>query len=184
MGRRTAAIGVFVLVGLVAVLAAGCGGGSSTASSGESSQTTNGSKEFLGKGGKSNKYVKFGQESDVSEREEVSKLVEESFDAREKHDWAGQCATLSKKIINTVVENPAAAGKKGCAAALGAQGETASASTLKNNMAGPVGAFRFKGGNGYALYHGTDKKDYAVPTEKEGAEWKVSALVAEEVPGS
>jgi len=75
--------------------------------------------EFLGKGGKSNKYVKFGQESGVSEREEISKLVEESFDAREAHDWSGQCATLSKPVIKEMEENPGSLGQKGCAKALG-----------------------------------------------------------------
>ena len=184
MGRRAAAIVVIVLAGLLAAVAAGCGSGSSTASSGDSSQVSNGSKEFLGKGGKSNKYVKFGQESGVSEREEISKLVEESFDAREAHDWSGQCATLSKPVIKEMEENPGSLGQKGCAKALGTQGKNAPASTLNNNMAGPVGAFRFKATTGYALYHGNDKKDYAVSMKKEGGEWKVNALLAEEIPGS
>jgi hypothetical protein len=181
MGRRAAALVVLALVGLLAAVAGGCGSGSSTASS---SQVTNGSKEFLGKGGKSNKYVKFGQESDVGEREEVSKLVEESFDAREARDWSGQCATLAKPVIKEMEENPGSLGVKGCAKALGTQGKNAPASTLNNNMAGPVGAFRVKATTGYALYHGTDKKDYAVSMKKEGGGWKVNSLLAKEIPGS
>jgi hypothetical protein len=178
MGSRAGIVTSLVAVAMLLLVAAGCGSDSASSDSGE------GNKTFIVAGGK-NTLAKFGQEADDSEREEVAEIVEESLDAREDHDWAGQCATLSKGMIKTAEESPGAIGATGgCKSALETEGDRAPASVLKNNVEGSVVAFRVKGNAGYALYHGTDKKDWAMPMEKEGDEWKVGALVAKEIPSS
>ena len=172
-----------LLIGAVALLVGGCGGGSS-ATGASGSQTTaqaEPSSQFFGKSA-ANHFAKFGKEADPAELKVAATTVEDSLSARGKKDWAGQCATLSAAAVKLVEENPAAEGKKGCARDLEAQGKTAPAAILKDNIKGNVVAFRVKGKKGFALYHGTDKKDWAMPMEKEGADWKVGALVAEEIP--
>ena len=51
----------------------------------------------------------------------------------------------------------------------------------KDTLTGSITALRVKGGQGYALYHGNDGTDYAVPLEKEGGTWKVSSIETKEL---
>lgn len=193
MGRWGKQTLLLSALALLALALAGCGSSSST-TGGESGESTaqqaphaeqtaqlGRSSEFLGPK-KENKQAKFGKEGSASELEEVSETVEASLSARGEGDWAGQCATLSKTITNYLASVPAGKQLKGCPAQLGALGEKASPAVLKNNIAGGIAAFRMSGDKGYALYHGTDKKDWSMPMEKEGDEWKVAALLAEELP--
>ena len=39
-----------------------------------------------------------------------------------------------------------------------------------------IAAFRVNGDRGFALYHGKNGKNYAVPLEKEGGKWKVGSV--------
>ncbi|HEY2716155.1 MAG TPA: hypothetical protein VGI73_08035 [Solirubrobacterales bacterium] len=174
--------GAVALIAIVLVLAfAGCGGGSSTADGGtvENEGSSQPSKEFLGPKKKQNSPALFGQVGSAEELEQVSQIVGESLKAREVGDWAGQCATLSMAAQKKVAE--AAEKQKGCSAQLEALGKDAPKFLLRDNMAGSVAVFRFKGITGYALYHGDDQKDWAMPMEKEGAEWKVGALLAQQL---
>lgn len=180
--RRGKVVAVLGAVALLALVAAGCGGsGSSTA--GESGAGASPSKEFLGPK-EANAQAKFGQEASAAERSEVSGTVEASLQARGERDWAGQCATLSASVKKNLrkLAKKARVPIHGCAAELGALGKGAPSKVLEDNMAGPVAVFRVKGNRGYALYHGNDQKDWAMPMVKEGGEWKAASLVAEELP--
>lgn len=174
---------------LLVALMAGCG--SSSSSSGTSGPrdstaaiTTNSegaSKQFAGPKGE-NTAATFGTEADDGELEAAAQVVAASLKARGTRDWAGQCATLSAKMQEAVDAGGTGDGSTSCTTQLGLQGRNAPPSVLKDNLKGSVVVLREKGGQGFALYHGNDGKDWALPMEKEGDEWKVAALIAEELP--
>jgi hypothetical protein len=173
---------VFLLAILMAALA-GCGSSDSSSSSSSSGEAT-GNASFLKKGSK-NTIVKFGQEADDAEREAASSVLEENLQARANGDWAAQCASLTATAIKQVEEGGAALGTKGdCSKKLEAQAQPVSETKAirANTMTGPVAALRVEGIKAYALYHGTEGIDYAMPMTREGDEWKVDSLVTQELP--
>jgi hypothetical protein len=175
------------MIVVAALLVAGCGGGSSSSSSSSasSSATTASdssggaepSKQFLKPKG-NNKIAEFGSEASVEERETASKVVEESLKAREDADFATQCETLSLKGIKEI---PGTKTRAECPKALKSFAEPLSETkkARKDTLSGPIDAMRVKGEKGYALYHGTDKKNYAVPLEEEDGAWKVASVITE-----
>jgi hypothetical protein len=185
------------LIAAVAILAfvAGCGSssddsssnaGSSTASGESSASGGEGSAEFLSKKGE-NKIVKFGEEASEEERDEASEVLVENLKARAAADFATQCDSLTKAAIEKVEEsaiNLGRANEKGCENALQVAAEPLfeTEEIRAFNMEGPVGALRVKGKKAYALYHGTENKDYYIEMEKVGDEWKVARLKTEELP--
>jgi len=180
---------LFVAAGicLAAILSfgvAGCGGSSSSSSSSSTSSVggfeAESSAQFLkqGKVKKSNEeIVKFGDEGSVEEGETVNAIVVASLKARASGDFGGQCETLGENTIKTKI--PGVRNKQGCAAALKEAAEPFSRTKKEreDTLNGSIDALRVKGKSGYALYHGTDGKDWAVPLEKEGENWKVAALL-------
>jgi hypothetical protein len=183
---------------LLAALVAGCGSSSgdpptSSTAGPTSSAGGNGNPLLIGQPGASsfikpknpnNKYAKFGKEANSAELAAASEVLAENLKAREAADFATQCATLSAKAHEeiTEVKNPSKS-KSLCAGAL-----KKLASPLKNteefrvdNFGGLIAAFRVKGKTGYALYHGTDKKDWMMPMFKEGSIWKASSISTTEV---
>jgi hypothetical protein len=191
MGGYVKSIALLAVVALLALMAVGCGSDSSSASDGGTTKEQ-GSSTAKGQSGSSapskgfganNEAVRFGRESSAAELAVVSKLVEDSLEARAAKDWAGQCATLSLSVKQSIeFGSPAAEKQNGCATGLAAEGKGVSKKALRNNMAGPVVAFRVEGNEGYALYHGDDGTDWAMPMTKEGGEWKVNGLFANELP--
>jgi hypothetical protein len=100
----------------------------------------------------------------------------DSLEARAAANFTAQCATLDMEAIKII---PAAEEKRSmCSKALHAFAEPLSSSKeiRKNTLSGPIAAFRVKGDSGYAMYHGNDGKNYAMPMEKEGGTWRVSSL--------
>ena len=51
----------------------------------------------------------------------------------------------------------------------------------KDRLAGPIAAMRVRGSRGFALFRGTDGRDWGMPLEREGATWKVAAIQEEEL---
>lgn len=171
---------LLALLGL-ALVAAGCGGGSSSSSSSTSGSTSSSesgsgsepSAQFLKKG--NNTIPKFGEESSLEEREAANAVVVESLQARQAADFQTQCETLDLKAIKEI---PDAKGHEDCAAKLKKLAEPLSSTkeTRTDALSGSIAAFRVKGNRGFALFHGNDGKNYAVPLEKEGGGWKISML--------
>lgn len=174
---RLGAAGVLIAVAMTAMIVAGCGGGSdSDASEVEASKT------FLTKGGK-NTIPKFGEEADEEEREAASEVLEENLQAREAGDWETQCESLTPAAVKSTKEEAETRGaSKGCAKDLEALGEPKSEtqSIRENTMTGPIDALRVKGNRGWALYHGSKGKDYAMKMEKVDDDWKVDSLTTTE----
>lgn len=181
--RRTATVTAILLV-LIAAAIAGCGSGSSTTDA--SAASTGGSpNEFTKPGSKANKYAHFGKEATNAQREAASVVLKKNFEARAKANFKGQCASLSKAAVKKVEEEDLLIGvAEGCVAAvkLAAEPLSASAKARRDTLSGPIAVLRIQAKEAYALFHGNDKKDYAIPMELEGGKWKVGALSAVEVP--
>jgi hypothetical protein len=180
---RGAAVFAVTLIA-VALVVAGCGGGSSgseatAATTAGSSTAGDATAQFL-KPGETNPTVEFGKEASAALREEASKVVSKSLKAREAAAFETQCQTLSLKAIHTV---PGGNNRKVCPAALKKLATPLSKSTKarKDTLSGPIAAMRVKEGEGYALWHGSDGKDYSVQLEKEGGSWKVASILTTEL---
>jgi hypothetical protein len=168
-GLRVALLGALLCLGLLAV---GCGGGSSsTSSSGSEAEP---SAQFLKPKGK-NTIAEFGEESTVEEREAAGAIVVKSLEARESGDWAAQCETLDQKGIEEI---PGAKSHENCPKLLKvfASPLPSTKEIRKDRLSGSIAAFRVKGDQGYALFHGNNGKNYAIPLEKEAGSWKLSAV--------
>jgi hypothetical protein len=174
MGGKSKNLGLLVLVGLLAVVVAACGGGSSSSST--DSAEAEPAKAFIVKG-EANNFVIFGHESGAVDREAASKVLGENLEAREAHDWAGQCATLSRRTVKEVEHEAEfiAGHRRPCPQELAKLAETAPPYVLADTLSGPIAALRIEGNKGIALYHG-ENKNYAMPMKKEGGEWKVDKL--------
>jgi hypothetical protein len=168
-------IAVVVAVALVMGAVAGCG---SSSSADLPTSQTEASKQFLGPSG-DNQQAGFGAEGSKAELQEAAVVVSKSLRARAIHDWAGQCSTLSEAAKKKLLAEFKS--KRTCVAKLATAAESASPGILRDNLEGDVVALRVKGLYGYALYHGADEKDWAMPMEKEDGKWMVAALVAEEL---
>jgi hypothetical protein len=173
----------------LALLIAGCGGGSSSSSSSSSPGSSTSSSESSSGPEPSAQFqkhkndkaiVKFGEEASAEEREAASAVVVESLKAREAADFKTQCDTLNMKGIKTV---PKATNHSDCPAELKKLASPLSRTkeVRKDTLSGSIDALRVKGEEGYALYHGNDGKDYAVPLEKEGGTWKLSSVETKEL---
>lgn len=180
--RRVAGIVAALLIAIT-ITASGCGGGSSpdsaataaTTSSSSPSSSGNASSQFL-KPGEKNATVEFGKEAPATMREEVSRLVSKSLKAREAAAFQTQCETLSLKAVHAV---PGGNNRKVCPAALKKLATPLSKSekARKDTLAGPIAALRVEGNEAYALWHGSDGKDYSLRLEKEGGSWRVASIL-------
>jgi hypothetical protein len=184
---------------------AGCGGGgSSGSSSSEASSSTSASTssaktspsetspsegpksepsaEFLGKG-KNGKLAKVGKEASAEEREAATKVLQESFAARETRDWTAQCETLAPPLIKQIEKAAGALNAAGgCAKALEAGAKPVPTSSLASTLTGPIAALRVEGNNGLAFWHGPGGKDYVIPMGDQGGEWKLLSLQEQPAP--
>jgi hypothetical protein len=184
---------LIAVAALLIALVAGCGGDSSSSStaaatdassastgststdSGSTAPDANSGKPAGGFG--KNELSEFGAEAEPAELEAASKVLAENLEARETKDWAGQCASLSAQVVKRVEnEAPAIGAKKGCAARLEEQAPGAPAILFKDTLPGQIDVLRVEGSSAYALYHGNDGKDYAMPMKLENGEWKVDSL--------
>lgn len=171
-------LGVLIVAIAIVMVAASCGGGSDS-----DANEAEGSKTFLKKGSQS-KIPKFGEEADEDEREDASEALEENLQAREDGDFETQCSSLGAAALKIVEEEASLMGVKGgCAKELKAQAEPLpeTKQIRANTMTGPIDALRIKGDSGFALYHGTSGKDYAMKMKKEDGEWKVDSLRTTEI---
>jgi hypothetical protein len=180
-GSHGRAIGVALALGLIAFIA-GCGGGSSAS-------VSEASKEFHNpEGTKGTEQVAtFGKESGSAQRAAASAVLAENLAAREEADFNEQCATLGRRGLESVLGSKKAVNPKTiseCATTLKGLAEPLpkTISIRKDTLDGEIAALRIDGGKAYALFHGSDGKDYAVPMELEGGSWKVGGILTTELP--
>jgi hypothetical protein len=170
------ALAAIALLALASLLVAGCGRSSS---SGDSSTASEASAQFLQPGSANNKLVKFGSEAPSGVREEASKVLTDNLEARQAANFTAQCATLAQKQLEQVSKAKGAKAVKACPKELRKLAEplSGSKSIRANQLTGPISALRVKGDEAYALFHGKDGDDYAVPMRPEGGGWEVAAIV-------
>ena len=175
IGRAFATIAILATV----LLTAGCGSGSTNSTQ----KSTELSAQFLRPQSPNNKYVTFGAEAPVTEREAASKVLAENLEAREAANFAAQCATLDLAEVEEVAEERGNQAKKICTKALRITAEPLKGSekVRADPLVGRITALRVNGLKAYALFHGIDKIDYAVPMTKEGGDWKVGAILMTEL---
>lgn len=183
---------IFVLIAavLMAALAVGCGSSGSdsseSSSAGDTTSSGGSSAEFI-KPGSKNVAAKFGTEADDAEREAASQVLEGNLEARAAGNWAAQCSSLSANAQKGLEESPTVAGvgkPVDCAKSLEAQAqpESATKEIRANTMTGPIAVLRVKGNKAFALYHGTQGKNYTIPMTKEDGTWKVDSVLTQEIP--
>lgn len=171
---------VLMLVASLSLLIAACGGGSGSSADSTTSGGGQTSAEFLQPGSKNNKaIVKFGNEAPSRAREEVSEVLMENLEARENGDFATQCATLAKEQLEQIAEAKGANAVSACSTNLAKQAKPLknSRAVRSNHLVGPIAVLRVYENKAYALFHGNDHKDYAIPMRKESSEWKVASIL-------
>jgi len=182
------ALGAVVV--LMIITALGCGSGDSNNTDANANSRLypwlkGPSREFLVPGG-DNVVQTYGEEASKQERERASQVIALWMKARAAQDWQKDCGFFSRAYIHSLVATDATQvtnGKvKTCPAALAYFGHLASGS-YKNNLTGEIDSLRVGEGqgvagnpvtSGYAQYHGNDGKDWVIPVEKEGGEWKIA----------
>lgn len=174
-------IAIALVAAQLAAVGAGCG--SSGSSSSDSSSSGEASAEFI-RPGKKNGIATYGKEADNAEREAASRVLEENLQARADGNWSAQCASLSALAIREIERASSGLGGAGCANSLKSLAQPLARTKLSraNNMTGPIAALRVEGNKGFALYHGTNDTDYAMPLLKEKGKWKVAAVLTQEIP--
>jgi hypothetical protein len=180
---------ILLILALVAVTGCGSSGGSSSSSSEsgtEASQPLTGTRSFP-KTAESKQYVAFGKEAGATDREAASAVLTENLEARQGADFAGQCSSLGKAgleaVLGAMKSSEVKAARAECAGSLKSLAEPLSSTkeVRTNTLSGPISALRVKGPKAYALYHGNDGNDYAMPMEKEGGKWMVGSIVTTEL---
>jgi hypothetical protein len=171
---------------LLLIAVGGCGGGSDGSST-EASKAKplypwikGPTRQFLNPGG-DNAVQTFGREGSKAEREAASEVIAAWMKARENQDWKKDCSYFGpgyRKTITSDAHGVTHGKVKNCPQALAYFKHKASG-TYINNLSGPidslrVGAYAEQRNQGYAQYHGNDGKDWIVPLEKEGGQWKVA----------
>lgn len=184
---RLLLIAAVVIAGVMMI--GGCGGGSSASGGGSSPSgpSSVGSKvpshEFMKKG-RENRWASFGEVASEDEREAASKVLEGNLRARQAGEWEAQCASLTRKAMKEQAPTPGDEPLvKACAKSLKGMARPlkVSAAVRKDNLTGEIDILRIKDERGVALFHGQGSTDYAMSMEKEDGEWKVAALLTEEL---
>jgi hypothetical protein len=180
---------------LLATAPGACGGdgsGDSTAGSTTTATTAKkpeepdaGSASFLVPGG-DNSVQNYGEEAGAAEREAASDVVVAFLRAREKGDWKGVCAhiyTDTLKPLEAIAERGAEFEGEGCPELLALLTRGAPASARASTIGSGINSLRVDGDRAFALYHGTDGRDYLVPLVDDDGEWKVGTLAPTELAG-
>ena len=135
---------------------------------------------FKGKAG----IVKFGQPAGAADREAASAILAENLEAREKADFAKQCASLARstQIEITGPVKPEERLRQ-CTIKLEALAKPLKSTeqVRADNFDGTIDEMRVKGPKAWALYHGNDGNDYAMPLQREVGTWKVGGIVTVEL---
>jgi hypothetical protein len=185
---------------------AGCGGSESTDQTGSSKESeappaagpkpspavekdppvpgsTAPAREFWGSNGE-NAMAAHGKEASIVEREQASRKIRAWMRARAAKDYVRDCSYLSRRYRHQLVAEDAVYVSNGevenCPQALAFFGSAASGDYV-NTLAGPIDSLRVAGTQGFALYHGRDGNDWAVPMYKEGGDWWVAATAPVEL---
>ncbi len=140
-------------------------------------------REFLGSDGE-NAFASHGKEASIAEREQASRRIQGWMRARAAKDYARDCSYLARRYRHQLVAEDAVGVSNGevenCPQALAFFGSAASGDYV-NTLSGPIDSLRVASTQGFALYHGRDGNDWAVPMYKEGGSWWIAAAAPVEL---
>lgn len=135
--------------------------------------------------GADNSIQEYGEEADDAELEAASEVAVAYMGARAQGDWKKTCTYMAESAVKPL-ERIAASSPQfegdGCAAVLEAFLGSTPAPDRASTIAGGVGSLRVDGARAFALYHGTDGRDYFLPLVEEDGEWKIGALAESPLP--
>lgn len=140
-------------------------------------------KSFIVRGG-DNSIQRFGEEGTPQERKQINAHLEAFMQARAAGDWKTMCHYLAPRERGVMHVTIAKAGGtwKGCVSGVAALIGASPPSARMNTMAGPVVSVRQEGSTrAYALYHGKNGVDYAMPMLTHYGDWEVAALAPSEL---
>jgi hypothetical protein len=157
---------------------AGSGGGSE--SGWESHSSKERSAGFRNKGG-DNSIQSYGGEANAEERAAATRTISTFFAAQRAGQWAKVCGVLSAKNLEQLeafAKRLAKVKKNDCAGVLELLNANAPSQRPPETIKGGVVSLRREGDSSFALYHGIDGKNYALPLTLEGGQWKLTSLGA------
>jgi hypothetical protein len=169
-----------LLAALATAAIAGCGNSNSSSSSGSTEAATPQAKPFTGP----KEVTKFGKPGSRSDVQAASKILAENLEAREKADFAGQCASLNEEARTEITgATKSAESASECPTKLEALATPLqqTAEARKDTFRGSIDELRVKGAKAFALYHGNDGKNYSIPLQQEEGSWKVGSIVTTEI---
>lgn len=129
--------------------------------------------------------AEFGDEADGDSHQEVSSLVSSYLAAIKAKEWRHACESLAAGLVSQIFPANAAKGAspscgESLQSAISAFGGDAGrrdisasegVSSLRIETGGRAGE-----GAGFALFHGSDGKDYWLAVRREGGEWKLISI--------
>jgi hypothetical protein len=121
-----------------------------------------------------NSVPTFGSEAAASERAAAEANLKAYLGARAAADWSAACRLLASSVREGY-EKLATGKDIGCAEVLAALSKGAG---LSDPLTGHLLSLRVKGANGFALFYGPDRRQYMVPMNREGGEWRPTQAAA------
>jgi hypothetical protein len=172
---------LILLVALSAAAIAGCGSSSSSSTTESTSAAVEPpAKPFKGP----TEITKFGKPGSSSDIQVASEVLAENLEAREQADFTKQCASLNAATQAEITGATKSAERTSkCPSKLEALAVPLkkTAKVRKDTFDGSIDEIRIEGPKAFALFHGVDGKNYAIPLQHEAGSWKVGSIVTTEI---
>jgi hypothetical protein len=131
---------------------------------------------FLVKEG-DNSIPTYGSEASARMRTEAERALSRYLQARTAEDWALACSLMSPGLERQLKVLTGGRGSASdCAPSYAALAQQGSAAALADPMVGGITALRVQRPHAFALFYGSDKRQYMMPLEDEQGYWVVTQL--------
>lgn len=166
--------GWLLALALAVLCLASCGGG-------EEGQGTSGASTQSGSSHETaeESVESFGEEASGQERERIIAAQRGYLEALGAHDYAAACAKLSAQARESIASLAAKRAKPGdCGRILPGLFAPTAAAIARQQADGDVTRVRIEGDQGFVIFHAPGAKLYIFTLEREGAQWKGTAITA------
>lgn len=144
--------------------------------------------KYSGEGAVPLHLAEYGDEQSAEERAEVGSALKAYLQATAAEEWDTACTYLAagmKGQFETVAQQAKSSPKPNCGDILKAFVEKPTPGVVRFQVLGPEGvaSLRIKEGGlagegaGFALFHGTNGKDYWMIVRREGGQWMINSMV-------
>ena len=125
--------------------------------------------------------AEFGAEADSEGRQEVSSIVSSYLAAIAAGHWERACESLAASLESLIPTNDPSS----CGGALQSAVSAFERAAGRESISAPEGVASLRiqtggragEGTGFALFHGSDGKDYWLAVKREGGEWRLISVV-------